>query len=876
MKLRKTFLLLVLASGAIMTACNHEQPIPDDPGTGEENPPNPDDPGTGEENPPEQEEPIVFEESDYDADLLGTFYSRVGTLEVDVNSLTLKGEDELTLKPVKIEDITENNAIRSTVFYEDEKTKDEYRIHLNYEEKMELSLEKLEGEEYVLVDDFMPSIEEFVGAYTGYGDHNMWNYIYLISNEYSSVYDNFPMNYISSGGSAYTKDLYYTKSYFQNIDGVRKTMIDIYDYEDDYLYYSLYINLEDNVTHLYDVLTEYVSLISDFGMLFGTYFVDETKTLSFEYTLDDSSALTNKVTLDGEEFDVSFGYENSTVYKLKSANRDITIKPYLHGIEFTENGVSSLYPFNNVSHLTGTYKDDELEFSFDSTTNELLINGIATDFKKKVVDGELAISATVNCQEYIFTEFKNEIAIKVNENGVSRYLVAYDKFLSNFKHSYESVSAGESTKLTIGDDFKVTYLNETVDGALLYDPLKEFPEVAFTINGNEYIFSIYELNNEIYSLKAGDETKYFFTDSVLESLRNDYTSGKGDISFIDNSITYLGETTTFDLKPFYDANNFINNVAIYFTTKEGEEHYLIFYKYGMLTDYLVDDPNPIETYVTQEDFDSFVGRYVFNGTYGPESFELTSDGKFYADVLNETGDGLILRQEKEYHIGVSLLANGTTQVTLQFYHEGMWVYLYKNAHSVTILDTKYVDERLFAVNGTFVSDNNNNVVFINRDKVYVDGTEATINSLTGEVKANGTITLNLTVNGSTQDLVFTFDENEKVKDVKLGEVSLTSANLDLSIFKGTWIDSSKNTFIVTDFIGLGGAKDGLSIQVIGTSGLPFTYTDYIVVNRNGKLALKIAGLGVNYYLIYDGTTITAESESSIPIPPPPPPPPPAL
>lgn len=867
MKLRKSFLLLVLTSGALLASCNPETPIEDP-----VDPPIDDPIDDPTDEPSEPEDPIVFGESDYDADLLGTFYSRSGVLDIEANSLTLKGEEELTLKPTSIEEITDNNAIRSAVFYEDESTNETYRIHLNYEEKMELSLEKLDGEDYVLVDDFMPAIDEFVGVYSAYGDHNLWNILLIIGGEYSDVYDNFSVNY-AGANNAYNKTMYYAKSYYQVISGERKLMIDILDYEDEYLYYSLYATVENNVTNLWDVsLPDYATYMSDFGLIFNTYFVDSETTLAFGYETDDWSALKgDKVTIGEEEFTISFGYDTSTYYILKNETRELTIKPYYHGIKVTENGETKSYPINEFSHLNGAYKDSEIEFSFDSYSEEVKVNGQVVPFEKKVVDGKLGVSVTVNGNEHFFSEFKDNIAITVQVGDTSRYLVAYDTFLGNFKHDYEAVVDGVSDTLTIGDDFEVTYLGKKVDANLVYDPLAKFPSVVFELDGKTYVFSIVELSNEIYSLTVDGNTKYFFTDAIFEGLRKEYTSGKGDIAISGTNINYLGETTKIDVKPLYDSYSFVNNIAVYFTTESGEEHSLIYYKYGMMADYLVDDPNPIETYISQKDFDDLVGRYVFTGTYGDEAFELTSDGKFYADVLNETGDGLVLRQEKDYHVGVSLLANGTSQVTLQFYHDGLWVYLYKNAYSVTCFETRYTDERLHAVNGTYASANNESVVFINRDKLYVDGTEATINSLNGELKASGVIALNVTVNGETKDLEFTLDSSMNVSSVSFGEETLTDTKLDLDVFKGTYTDASDNIIAVNDFIGLGGAVDGLTIKVTPTSGFAIDYTDYTVVSRNGNLALKVAGLGVDYYLIYDGEKVTAESESSLPpIPPLPP------
>ena len=76
MKLRKSFLLLVLTSGALLASCNPETPV-EDPVV-----PPIDDPT---DEPSKPEDPIVFEESDYDADLLGTFYSRSGVLDIEAN-----------------------------------------------------------------------------------------------------------------------------------------------------------------------------------------------------------------------------------------------------------------------------------------------------------------------------------------------------------------------------------------------------------------------------------------------------------------------------------------------------------------------------------------------------------------------------------------------------------------------------------------------------------------------------------------------------------------------------------------------------------------------------------------------------------------------
>lgn len=885
MKFRKTF-IFAFSSMMLLTSCSgtsQEDSGDNNPNTnlpggdqGGSEKPGGDEGGDSTDKPGDEEIILpTFSADDYEEELLGTFYNKLGTLTIDSEKLVLSGEDGFTLFPIKIEEIRENNAIRQAIYYINVDTKENYRVHLNYEEKIELSLEKESDDSFDVLADFMPSAQQFTGTYTGYGDTSIYNNAFIITNEYNSVYDSFNISTMMFGYGypVYGAFGYYSKTYFQNVDGQMRVLMDIFDYEDDYLYYSVYLNVDGNRSSLIDTSFGGEVFVSDITMVYGTYFVSEDETLSFTYesTFDDatfSESMSPTIKMGDETFDLSLYYDDGSYYHLKNDSRDILIQGTTYGINLYENDTVSFYPLNDLSHLGGNYKNSALEFEFDSDTNELKINGVVTKYKKAIFDGKLAICTVIDGKEMYFSEYKPDVAIEMSESENKEFLTNYNEFVSYFNKSYELVDLGESEKLSIDEEFNVTYKGKETKGSLVYDPTLKYPFVKFSLDGVDYEFSIVELDKEAYALKSDGDEKYFFEDSIFETLRQEFTSGKGKISFSGTKMNYFGTDLTYKIKPVYDNDTFSYKIRVYFTAS-GEEHFIILDTFGMLTDYLAsDEKNPLETYIPISNFNDFVGRYVFDGTYGPEAFELTSDGKFYADVLNESGDGLVYRQEQTYHIGKVLLADNTITTALQFQYDNMWIYLYKNEHSVTVFNTKYVDERLFAISGIFTSADLSDVLFVNRDVVYLNGNEVALTGIDGKLEANSTITFSL---GDGTSLVATFDENKNLKTLTHDGVSLTKGEAQLKDFMGTWLDSSGNIFTVKEFIGLGGVADGLTITVIKPDGSSSSYEDYIVVNRNGKLALKVNGISETYYLIYSGGEVIVETESSIPLPPPPPP-----
>lgn len=875
MHLRKSFLFLSLSAFALITSCGNNEPeVPDGPGPG---------PGPVEPEPEKPELP-TFKESDYASGVLGKFYAPLGNLTVSADSLLLDGDTDLELYPTKIEDVTNGDTTRKAVYYDATHNGGDYRLYFSFEEKMELLLEEKVNNEYVLLDSFMPDIIPFVGTYTGYGDSSMYSVALAITDEYSGDLDTFTINQgiFASGTPTYNNDYYFAKTYYSLLNDKMTLMVDIWDYEDDYLYYSCYLELNDQVAGLFDITMEQAVYISDVTFVYGDYFVDKDASLKFNYTssYDEETymeTLNPEISIGEEKFTFGLHYDNGSYYHLKNDVREIFIQATPYGIKWIENNETKYYPFNSTMQFNGAYENSDglrFDFAYDSmdyANGSLLLNGAEHEFEKIIQGEKLGLKTNLNGVDYVFTEFQVGRAIEVTVNGQTSFLLNYDLFKTYYDHTFESIVNGVVDTLIINDKINVTYKNKDYKGALTYDPALEYPYVTFDVDGSQFVFSVLDETAKAYTLTRGTEIINYFSDELVNTLEKVYTSGKGQVSFKDGVMTYKGENKPLTIEPSYDDYSFSYKVHI--TFKDGETNkYFNYETFDQLTEYVVGVKDPIETYIDQEIYDSLVGRYVFTGTYGDEAFELTKDGKFYADVLNETGDGLIYREEKEYHVQVAPLANGTLAPAISFLHQNVWVYLYKEGNSMLVFETRYVEERLHAVNGIYHNEDLSQVVFINRDKVYVNGEEVTVNSISGSLAANGTITINVTLNNVKTDLVFTLNENKEPVDLTFGANELKEAGLDLASFKGTYEDTEGNVYTFKDFVGIGGANDGYQLEVKQKgSTLPgMTYTEYVVVNRNGKLALKFSALAENYYLIYDNGTIKVEKEAGGLVPPPPP------
>ena len=115
-------------------------------------------------------EPDNFIPDGFKENLNGTYYSKEGTLVVGQDKVVLEGKDYYPTKYI-VEDFNEmfgkeSRSVEHAVTYLNA-SDGQYRIYYKgNDNRYQLALEKLEGEEYELVELFMPSIEEFTGIYS--------------------------------------------------------------------------------------------------------------------------------------------------------------------------------------------------------------------------------------------------------------------------------------------------------------------------------------------------------------------------------------------------------------------------------------------------------------------------------------------------------------------------------------------------------------------------------------------------------------------------------------------------------------------------------------------------------------------------------------
>lgn len=811
--------------------------------------------------------------------LLGKFYAPTGILTVNEKEAVL---DDLTLSYIDYDEAEE------ILYLENFNGGDAYRLYLSNSEKMEVILDIQNGENFEIIDTFMPDITQFVGTYTAYGDSSPYNIPIVITDEYVSDLDTFTVNQPLYSYGSYDNDYYYASTYFAYIDGELKTMIDILDYEDDYLYYSCYLTINNGIASLYDVLYDSEAYYADLSFVYGTYFVDDNKTLSFEYSpvYDENTweySINSELMIDGESFNIELIYDNGSYLKIYNDSREALLQSTAYGLKWIENNKINYYPYNTLEHLVGTYKNEVgfvYSFQLDNANlidGTLLINNQQNEFEVVIFEDKLGISTHVDGynENVVFIEFKTNISVEMYANESFSYLINYDAFLEAFQRTYFQIVYTSNGSIVhfynVDSNLTLSSNNQTFEGYFKYNPREDYPKLVYS----DWSISVIDYENKIFAMtnNIDGKIKYLFDISFFDNLDNkDYTNGKEKISFIyDNekiNLDYKNENLSFVLIPIYDAYSFSYLIAVDFELA-GEYLELIYSEGWQWTEYILENEQYIanDSYIPLDTFNKLVGVYKYEGQYGVEGFELTSDGHFYADTLNEKGDGLIYHQEMEYQLQMYPLGNGEVSPVISFYYDGMWINCYFEDYSLLVVETRYVREELFNYSGIYVDSTNTSIIAIYQNKIMINGVEALINNIK---IVDDTLNIEVTINGEISTIILSTVDG--VKKITYNDIELILNDVNYSSFVGTYTDESGNTYTFDNHYGLGGIINGFELTYTSvSSGLPTVYTDFTVILMNGHITLKFSGISETYYLEMTDTGVIASLESSIPLPPPPPP-----
>ncbi len=810
--------------------------------------------------------------------LIGKFFSPSGVITIGEENVTF---NDSTLSYTRYDEVDETLYLTNS-------TGNTYRLYLSDDEKMEVILDIQDNDEFVLVDSFMPDITPFVGTYTTYGDSSPYNIPIVITDEYVADLDTFTVNQPIFTYSSYDNDYYFATTYFSYIDNELKTMIDIWDYEDDYLYYSLYLQVNNGVASLYDTSYESEAYYADVSFVYGTYFVSKTETLTFNYSplYDEKTweySMNDELTIGEELYNIELVYDNGSYLKIYNDTKEALLQSTGYGLKWIENNETHYYPYNTLEHLVGNFKNEEgLEYNFEIDYMNYLdgvlsINGVEKEFDVVVFEDKLGISTSIEGydENVVFIEFKTNISIEMYADETYSYLVNYNAFSEAYVRDYFNIvytSDGSIVHFySVDSNLILTSNNQTSEGYFDYDPREDYPSLVYS----DWTINVLDYENKIFSMTQnnGLSTIYLFDESFFANLENkEYTSGRENIVFKYDgdkiNLNYKNEDIPFILAPVYDEYSFSYLIVVDFEY-QGDYLEFIYQTGGQWTEYALEEGQYVATdsYIPVDIFNKLVGVYQYEGEYGVEGFELTSDGKFYADVLNETGDGLIKHQEKDYQLQMLTLGTGEVNPVITFYHDGYWVNCYFEDYSLLVVETRYVREELFSYSGIYVDENNTNILAIYQNKIMLNGEEVSIIDMN---ETNDILTIEVSVNDVLTSIVFETDTNGDKKATCNG-VEYILSDVDYESFIGNYTDASGNTYVFDYHYGLGGVINGFELTYTSSSaGVPYVYTDFVVVLKNGHITLQFSGIGETYYLEMDGSEVVASVESSIPLPPPPP------
>lgn len=813
--------------------------------------------------------------------LLGKYYGTLGTVTISNSSLILDGEESLNLIPTSVTEqsisVSGGTFKNKIVNYSSDFNDTAYRAYLEYsKENRVLVIEKSLNNTFQKIGTFMPDISSIAGSYTYDGTADIYNVALVFDGTYSAEYDVFIVSQVHKDypNSRY---FHYIKSSFAIIGSAEYLSVEVFDYADDYSYFKLFAkNNESGSIDLFDVTDPtYCYMSSTSHFLFGNYIDENGKEVV--------------LTLNEEGKTVQFNQDTPLAYEMKVDdrgsyaevlldNKTTLLRPTPFGMEIEQADKVSLFAFDRNQDLVGTYSYKDLEYNFliDSTTNaaKLLINNVETEKHYGIVDRQKAVIFTHGDKEYSIIGERMGVSVIGYENGQKIHLLNTSYYLEWFEKDFISKSTQYTEYLSIDENYIVSYGLSNYQGYLTYSSTEENPYVLVEAMGLTLEFRIYDTSIHCYSLTIkennNESVKYFFDRQTINEIYDSYTKkGKVDLIIDDNFLTVDGVKVPYEIKPYFNSEYFTNLLSIMYQ-KDGQKYILIMDLIGSVTEYRIVEDGflLIGTLIPHSYFKNLVGVYYFEGAYGPEKFKLTDDGKFYADTMNTTGDGLIYDVEMQYDLVMTMSSDGVRKPSIIFYYGTTSIFLYSDDNALKIdfgeSELKYVKEELFVYQGLYLSEDSEHAIFLTNNQIYVDGNLAVINSVE-QVFDIDYCKLNITSEGETFTLYMEHSNGKRtLTDYNTRSYEQVKFSIDNYLCEIT--NDSETASIAYVQNKLTGVNE-LKVTIDGKE------YDYTVVVYNGNIAVKVVdSYDTEYYFYIQGDSVTLDIVRSAPPPPPPPPP----
>lgn len=706
----------------------------------------------------------------------------------------------------------------------------------------------------------MPSLLEIQGCYDANSFESDYKYdeysaFFNISDDYDISQDLFIVGYgfkvfMSSGFN----DVYYSKSYFVENNSKLELALSIYDYYDDYEYHSLTPskNEDTGIIELKEIDGN-IAFYSSLLVISGEMFNNEGEV---------SSAISSSnITIGETTYTYELGFDNNGQYI--SLNDGSIIRFNAYGFIITKDNVSTQYVYNtNISSVfEGNFYNETLSYTFTASyySTILKLNDIEVSFEYIIKDNKKSIKTTQtnDLSSYIIVPEIEGYVLKSYVNNTYSYLVSdsyEDDFVDTFIHKELD---NTMQKLQIDSSFRVLINNEEVATAyLLYLKEEKTVVLTYSINNVTYQLKSFDSSIDCYELSSLNETKYYFVFSYYLTIANkELTSNlTNSLQITDTNIIIDNNSLDYAITYYHDSDNFSNQLCFNYTYNL--EKYTLILSSGTLYMYkTLDMETLIASYIKKEDALSLVGTYCFVGKYGVEKFYYETDGKFYADTINSSNDGL---EKIQYSYNLFISSN---EPAISFYYPAgnYSIYLYKDNYHLISFGNNYVLEEIFNLNGVYTDDTNSNLIYIFEDIIYWNSTKYTIYNI-------------LTTDNSTTlyfgNYYIKFEDTSisiaQKSDNTIVVSSLTKQDINLSSYVQKYTYTLDTTTYNFEFKQYTNNISEATKYVLEYNSINY---DYIITLKDSKIALYFSIFGLNVYIYNDGTSNIIEVSSSIPNPP---------
>lgn len=805
--------------------------------------------------------PPSIDEKDF-SDLKGTFVGKSGTLNLTNAGLSIEGKLNLDLIPtkaIKLDSVVTDKEGNETTYkiealeFNSTYNKFTYRAYIDLYGDGFFHLEKEVDGTFATLDTFMPEVGYLSGSYSSFGDSSASNVYDIIDHDFDfdkGVYPcsrYFPLS-LSYGPS---NQFYYvsrTRIDTNNIKFPIVVTMEMYD-SDDYGYGENIVRAisDEKGTAGYRFGDDSTASVTDPGALNKQVLFDGTSTVTLEmdaeimkFTLGDISGVYSTfVDKQGMRVDVKSG---DATYSIRIGDHYVTV---------TNKDVTKVYAYNSVAELVGEFKKDGNTILISEGEEGSLVtkyNGTTVDTTYVIHNNRKSLKFATGSTVYIVSPDKLDTSVEVTSNGVKSFFINETLFRSYFVDTMVIHNKKANLSIKIDENLKAVEGTNSGNLALSYWHGQRYPSLVGKIGDKKITIKLIQPNIGYYEVTYGGEVFDSFSMTTLNKVFGTYSSNYKDRLELDiEKIVIDSKVLSYELKPIYQKGTGTYTFGI----QVGE----VVYENNLNGCFITDE----KSYVKLDVFTSVFGTYSQYAKYGEENIKFL-DGKLTLDTVNSSNDGL--DKDVEYNYLIMTAGDNSSKAVIAFEYttneagEKVYVYIYFYETYVTIVSQKYYKNGIYNSWGTYADESNSNVVYLQNDSIYYNGSQDFITSWK-ETEAG------LVATSSTRTYTF---KDGKVS-VKEGEATLELTRKltynDFDKFVGKYTVGEKTfSFVKNEVVGYN-LVDGST---------KFDLTSMKITGENGKLTLIVSSFSAKYSLSIDLTTneVTASYDAGL-LPPPPPP-----